>query len=235
MMSSPGSNLRFLFAVLVIGFAAPMIFERHGAAAQQATLDQLEAKLQKQYAAIEDLFAHGPAKQIYPPDFRERLRLWQDDLAKSFAEAGKTIDEILKLNPPDAEQWRERSDTMWLYSQPISPPSSRTVYGAGEVQKKARLVDAPAAAYPAEARAAKAGGEVRLRLVLASDGTVKYIFPMKPLKHGLTEAAIEATRHLKFEPAIRGGKPASQFATLSYEFKKGQGLPPYFPQHEFYF
>ena len=234
-MSHTKVNARYLLPLLVISLAASMIFERHGAAAQQATLDQLEAKLQKQYATSEDLFAHGPAKQIYPPDFRERLRLWQDDLAKSFADAGKTIDEIIKLNPPDAEMWRERSDTMWLYSQPISPPSSRTVYGASEVQKKARLVDAPAAAYPAEARAAKASGEVRLRLVLASDGTVKYIFPMKPLKHGLTEAAIEATRHLKFEPAIRDGKPASQFATLSYEFKKGQGLPPYFPQHEFYF
>jgi TonB family protein len=232
---SPKSNLRFLFALMVIGLAAPMIFQRQRAAAQQATLPQLEAKLQKQYATIEDLFANGPAKQIYPPDFRERLRLWQDDLAKSFADAGKTIDEILKLNPPDAEKWRERSDTMWLYSQPISPPSSRLVYGASEVQKKARLVDAPAAAYPDAARAAKAKGEVRLRLVLASDGTVKYVFPMKPLPHGLTEAAMEAARQIKFEPAIRDGKPASQFATLSYEFKKGRGLPPYFPEHEFYF
>ena len=70
---------------------------------------------------------------------------------------------------------------------------------------------------------------------LASDGAVKYIFPMKPLKHGLTEAAIEAAQKIRFEPAIRDGKPASQFATLSYEFKNGKGLPPYFPQHEFYF
>jgi TonB family protein len=235
MMSNPGSTLRFLFAVLVIGCAAPIIFERHGAAAQQATLPQLEAKLQKQYATIEDLFAHGPAKMVYPPNPIERLHRWQDDLAQSFADAGKTIDEILKLNPPDTEKWRERSDTMWLYSQPSSPPSSRTVFGDGEVQKKARLIDPPAAAYPAAARAAKAKGEVRLRVVLASDGTVKYIFPMKPLKHGLTEAAIEAAQKVKFEPAIRDGKPASQFATLSYEFKNGKGLPPYFPAHEFYF
>jgi TonB family protein len=234
-MSHAKVNSRYLLALLVISLAAPMIFEPQGAAAQQAALPQLEAKLQKQYAAIEDLFANGPAKKVYPPNPRECLRLWQDDLAKSFADAGATIDEILKLNPPDAEKWRESSDTMWLYSQPISPPSSRTVYGASEVQKKARLIDPPAAEYPDAARAAKANGEVRLRLVLASDGTVKYIFPMKPLKHGLTEAAIKATRHLKFEPAIRDGKPASQFATLSYEFKKGRGLPPYFPQHEFYF
>src|SRR5258707_4969749 len=136
---------------------------------------------------------------------------------------------------PYTTLFRSRSDTMWLYSQPSSPPSSRMVYGAGEVQRKARLVDPPAAAYPEAARSAKANGEVRLRLVLASDGTVKYIFPLKPLKHGLTEAAIESAQKIKFEPAIRDGKPASQFATLSYEFKHGKGLSPYFPQHEFYF
>jgi len=71
--------------------------------------------------------------------------------------------------------------------------------------------------------------------VLASDGTVKYIFPMKPLPYGLTEAAMAAARQIKFERAIRDGEPASQFATLSYEFKDGHGLPPYFPRPEFYF
>src|SRR5713101_3329798 len=107
---------------LFISLTVPMLLDRHPAAAQQPTLEQLETKVEQQYAAIEDVFANGPAKQVYPPDFRERLRLWQDKLAKSFADAGATIDEILKLNPPDAEQWHERSDTMWLYSQPISPP-----------------------------------------------------------------------------------------------------------------
>jgi TonB family protein len=227
---------RSLLALFVIGLGGSMIFNEHAAAmAQQATLEQLEAKLQKQYAAIEDLFLYGPAKKVYPPRFRDRLRLWQDDLAQGFAQAGTTIDEILKLQPPDEEKWRERRETMSLYSQPTSPPESRTVFGSGEVQKRAHLVDAPAASYPDEALAAKAKGEVRLRLVLAGDGTVKYIFPMKPLKHGLTEAAIEAARQIKFEPAIRDGQRVSQFTTLSYEFKKGKGLPPYVPEHEFYF
>src|SRR5438876_3968640 len=149
-------NSRFLLPILVISLTASMFSDRQTAAAQQATLDQLEARLQQQYATIEDRFAHGPAKMVYPPNPRERIHRWQEDLAQSFAEAGKTIDEILKLNPPDAEKWRERSDTMWLYSQPSSPPSSRTVYGASEVQRKARLLDPPAAVYPDAARLAKA-------------------------------------------------------------------------------
>jgi TonB family protein len=203
--------------------------------AQQSTLEQLETKLQKQYEKIYELFAHGPAARVFPVNLRERLRVWQDELADSFAAAEVTIGQILKLKPGNNEHWIERRETMRLYSTPISPPETRTVFGKGEVQKKARLIESPAAAYPDSALKAKAKGEVRLRLVLAGDGTVKYIFPMKYLKHGLTEAAIEAAKQIKFEPAIRNGQSASQFFTLSYEFKIGRALPPHVPEHAFDF
>jgi TonB family protein len=203
--------------------------------AQDPTLDQLKARVEKQYEKIYDLFKNGPAYKIYPPNPRERLRRWQGDLDDAFAAAEVTIGQILKLHPSDEEYWLERRETMRLYSTPVSPPETREVFGKTELEKTARLVDAPAAKYPDTAVAAKAKGEVRLRLVLASDGTVKYIFPMKPLKYGLTEAAMEAAKQIKFEPGIRNGKPASQFYTLSYEFKNGKSKPPYVPEHEFYF
>src|SRR6185503_2693153 len=76
-------------------------------------------------------------------------------------------------------------------------------------QKPARLFKQPLAEYPDEARNANPKDEVRLRLVLAADGTVKYIFPTKAAKHGLTEAAIAAARRIEFEPAIRNGRRAS--------------------------
>ena len=225
---------RCILVRLLIGFPVLMMFDSPFRA-QQTSLEQLQAKLQQQYAAIYHLFANGPGKQVYPSNPQERIHRWQDDLAHGFADAQATIDEIVKLHPPDEEMWRERSDTMWLYSQPVSSPDSRTVFGAKEVDKRARLIDAPAAVYPDAARTAKAKGEVRLRMVLAGDGTVKYIFPMKPLKYDLTEAAMEAARQIKFAPAIRDGQPVSQFETLSYEFKNGRGLTPYVPEHEFYF
>jgi TonB family protein len=224
---------RRILPLLLISLTVPLLWHGH-VVAQQVTLEQLKAKLQEQYGTIYHLFANGPGKQVYPPDPRERIRQWQDDLARSFADAQATIDEIIKLHPPDEETWRERRDTMWLYSQPVSPPTSRTVFGVTEVDKRARMIDAPAAIYPDAARAANAQGEVRLRMVLAGDGTVKYIFPMRP-QYGLTEAAMAAARHIRFSPAIRDGKPVSQFTTLSYEFKHARGLPPYVPEHEFYF
>lgn len=201
----------------------------------QATREQLEAKLQQQYDDLWKQFANGPSTKVFPVDYRQRIRIWQDELARLFAEAGSTVDEILKLNPPDEEMWRERRETLSLYSQPISPPASRSVFGSSEVQKRARLLPSPPAAYPDEARLTKEKGEVRLRVVLAGDGSVKNIFPMRPQKHGLTEAAMAAARQLRFEPAIRNGQPVSQFATVAYEFKHGKSSHPYLPTPEFYF
>jgi TonB family protein len=205
--------------------------------AQQPSLAELEAQVQKQYDAILYQFANGPAKMVFPLDARDRVRVWQDELASRFAQAGATIDEILKLNPPQEEMWRERRQTMTLYSQPVSPPQSRTVFGSSEVKPRARLLESPAAIYPEEARAVGAAGEVRLSLVLAADGTVKYVFPMKSLKYGLTESAMDAARQIKFEPAIRDGQPVSQLVALAYEFKKDKAKSrrPYFPLYAFYF
>jgi len=214
---------------------AVLTFLGSSASAQDPTLDQLKAKVEKQYEKIYDLFKHGPGTQIYPPNPRERVQRWQVDLSDAFAAAEVTIGQILKFHPPDEEYWLERRETMRLFSTPVSPPDTREVFGKTELDKTARLLDAPAAKYPDSAVAAKAKGEVRLRLVLAADGTVKYIFPMKPLKYGLTEAAMEAAKQIKFEPGIRKGHRASQFYTLSYEFKDGKGKPPYVPEHEFYF
>jgi TonB family protein len=225
-----------LLGIFLAGTVTLLSFGNHATAAPpQASLEQLKTKLQQQYDDLWKQFAYGPSSLVFPVDQHQRLRRWQDDLARLFAEAGSTVDEILKLNPPDAEMWRERRDTLSLYSQPISPPESRTVFGSSEVQKRARLLPSPPAAYTDEARLAKAKGEVRLRVVLAGDGTVKNIFPMKPLKYGLTEAAMAAAAQLKFEPAIRNGQPVSQFATIAYKFKHGASGPPYFPVHEFYF
>ena len=106
------------------------------ATAQPPTLEQLEAKVQKQYEKIYELFAHGPAARVFPVNPRERLRTWQDDLADSFAAAEVTIGQILKLKPRKEENWVERRETMRLYSTPVSPPETRTVFGKTEVQKR---------------------------------------------------------------------------------------------------
>jgi TonB family protein len=200
-------------------------------ASAQSSREQLEEKLKAQYAAIEKEIAAPPARAV-PDTYRLLLRAWQDRLANRFAEAATTVEEIQKLRPPNSEFWQERLETLRLYSQPISSPDQRSVFGDGEVQKRASVIESPAAFYTEEARADKVNGEVRLRLVLSNDGTVRNIFPIKSLSHGLTESAMEAARQIKFQPAIRNGEPASQFATFVYEFK-GNRAVPYIPRTVF--
>jgi TonB family protein len=201
-------------------------------AVQQTSVNELKVKLNSQYATIQKTIFEPPNPRQYPiaADYHRHLREWQDDLAQAFAVAANTIREILKLNPPNADYWRERLETLELYAQPISSPEERTVFGSGEVQQSARLINAPAAEYADEARTARTRGDVRLRVVLASDGTVKNVFAIKSLPHGLTDSAMKAASKIEFEPAIRNAKPASEFLTLVYEFKDGQALPPYVPK-----
>lgn len=213
---------------------------------QKPSLEQLETKLKSQYAKIEKVVANPPSPADSPllvqtpgqPPYNvrehaRRIRLWQADLAESFQAAADTITEILKLNPPNREFWTERLETLQLYAQPVSRPEERTVYGRSEVQKPAQFLDVPFASVTDEASTAKAKGDVRLRLVLAADGTVKYVFPLKSLRYGLTETAMAAARQIKFEPAVRNGIPASVFVTLVYEFEKGAARKPYIPRSEF--
>ena len=207
--------------------------------------NQLEQKLKSQYARIEKIIANPPglarpAVVLLPgqspydvADYKRRLREWQDDLAQSFVAAAATVTEILRSTPPNPEYWQERLETLRLYSQPVSRPDERAVFGRSEVEKSARMLETPLAEFTDEARAAKAHGDVRLRMVLASDGSVKYVFPIKSLKHGLTESAMAAARRITFEPAMRNRKPASQFVTLVYEFEKGESRKPYVPRSEF--
>jgi len=201
----------------------------------QSSVAELKAGLVSQYATIERTIREPPSSRQYPAqaDYKRHLREWQDDLAQAFAAAANTVRQILKLNPPDSDYWQERLATLELYGQPISSPDERNVFGAGEMFQSARIVNAPTAAYPDEARQAKAHGDVRLRLVLAGDGAVQHIFPIKSLPHGLTEAAMAAARRVEFDPGIRNGKPASQFLTLVYEFKDGQARAPYIPRTVF--
>jgi len=217
--------------LLTLLFVSFIFFGTQFLATAQTSLEQLDAQLKLQYSAIEKEIGAPPGHEN-PPAYRLMLRSWQDRLANRFAEAATTVENILKLNPPNAEFWGERLETLRLYSQPISSPDQRTIFGDSEVQKRARVIDSPAAAYSDEARANKIKGEVRLRVVLASDGTVRNVFPIKSLSRGLTESAMDAARQIKFQPAIRNGAPASQFATFVYEFKKGDAIP-YIPNTVF--
>lgn len=198
----------------------------------QNSLSELENKLKSQYATIEAVIAAPPRRIDHPDDYAVVLRGWQDRLAGSFSDAAATVEEIIRINPANTDVWRERLVTLQVYGKPTGPPGQRTVYGGGEVNERARVLEAPEAIYTDAARTARIEDDVRLRLILASDGSVRNIFPIKSLPYGLTESAMAAASQIKFRPAIKGGQPASQFATFVYEFKK-KDAKPYIPRTVF--
>ena len=91
-------------------------------------------------------------------------------------------------------------------------------FAAREVARKAVITRRPEPSYTESARKFYVAGVVKLRLLLASDGSVRNISVVRALPHGLTGAAIEAARRVRFEPAEKDGRKVSQFIVIEYSF-----------------
>lgn len=89
-----------------------------------------------------------------------------------------------------------------------------------EVAVRADIKSKPNPGYPREARGYGVQGEVKLRIILGSDGRVRdEMEVLEGLPHGITEEAIKAARRIVFEPARReDGRPVSQYVTVIYHF-----------------
>ena len=92
------------------------------------------------------------------------------------------------------------------------------VFGARETTERARILSKAEAIYTESARKYGVQGTVVLRAVLSKEGQVTSIYIVKKLPHGLTEAAIAAARGIKFVPAVKDGRSASQYIQLEYNF-----------------
>jgi TonB family protein len=95
---------------------------------------------------------------------------------------------------------------------------SRTVFFVPEVDTRARITHKPEPGYTEEARQNNVRGVVVLRAVLGSDGKVRHVFVIKGLPHGMSEETVAAAEGIKFTPAVREGRPVSQFVLLEYNF-----------------
>lgn len=100
----------------------------------------------------------------------------------------------------------------------LAPTFEREVLTAREVARKAEILYQPEPLYTFNARRNNVTGTVRLRMVLAADGTVRDIVPLTTLHEGLTEQAVEAARDIEFTPALKDGRPVSQYVTVEYNF-----------------
>lgn len=103
---------------------------------------------------------------------------------------------------------------------PARPAADRTTPVGGDVQP-ARLVHAVLPSYPQMARTNRVAGDVTLDALVDETGTVKDVQVLAgPLL--LREAAKEALRQWRYEPARLDGQPAAMHLTVTVKFQNNQ-------------
>ncbi len=80
---------------------------------------------------------------------------------------------------------------------------------APQLTKPPRLVEQPEPVYPAEALAVGLSADVTLQIDIDAKGLVTAVVVTRPAGNGFDEAAQEAARAMRFEPAEIDGKPGA--------------------------
>ena len=80
--------------------------------------------------------------------------------------------------------------------------------------------------YPADARKANLEGTVVLQLDIDAEGKVTGVTVLNPAGHGFDEAATEAAKKFRFQPALRDGKAVASRIAYRYAFTLKVAPPP---------
>jgi TonB family protein len=143
-----------------------------------------------------------------------------------FKEAHDTLETFLKLYPlaPARELMLETLSSLNGFLMPKdsqsgnAPQAEPAAYAPHNVTEKARILSRTEPEYTPWARRMGISGTVILRGILGADGKVKNIRVVESLPYGLTEVSIRAARGIKFRPAIKDGRPVSQYVQIEYNF-----------------
>jgi TonB family protein len=90
--------------------------------------------------------------------------------------------------------------------------------GGSILSGKPTLLYTERAKYTEEARRERIQGTVVLSVVFGADSLLHDIRTLQGLPYGLTESAIEAAKHIRFQPAVRYGKPVNVRTVLEFNF-----------------
>src|SRR5438067_5307348 len=88
-----------------------------------------------------------------------------------------------------------------------------------------RLLERVEPRFPEQARREGASGTVLVQIVVERDGTVREARVAKGAGHGFDEAALEAARKLRFEPATQDGAPIPVQLDYEIHFQLTPGIP----------
>jgi len=204
----------------------------HGDQSAEAHYAIAEASLRSNADAVKTQFEkaieHADAALKSNPNFSPALitRSFAQYKLERYAEAAASLEQFVVLNPDDldADTWREQAMLMALRARDsqsttaTSTPSAPATMSGKETSQKARVLSKPEPSYTEAARRAGVIGTVVLRAIFSSDGEVKSVRVSQALPFGLTTAAIQAARRIKFTPAMKDGRSVSMYIQLEYNF-----------------
>ena len=109
--------------------------------------------------------------------------------------------------------------------KPISPPAGESEAAKGEITTP-KLVSKVTPVFPEQARKARIDGVVVLECTIGADGVVQKIRPVRSEPMGMTEAASEAVRQWRYEPAHNAaGKAVPVVMTVTISFRLDRSAP----------
>ena len=80
----------------------------------------------------------------------------------------------------------------------------------------------PRATYTERARRKMSSGSVRIAVEFLADGTIGFVFPLKtPVDPELVQQSVDAAKGIRFEPAMKNGKPVTVVNFVEYGFRIG--------------
>lgn len=103
-------------------------------------------------------------------------------------------------------------------SAPANQGAEERVYSGRDLTRRARITSRPEPQKTDEAQRSGISGVVVLRAVFSANGKVERIKVVSGLPAGLTEEAVNAARKIKFIPAVKDGRYASQYIQIEYYF-----------------
>lgn len=89
---------------------------------------------------------------------------------------------------------------------------------ARSVDSKPIPLNSPRPNYTEEARKNKIQGNVIVKVLVGTDGSVKQVRVSRGLPDGLNEEAIRAAYQLRFRPATKNGQPVAYWVNVQIEF-----------------
>jgi TonB family protein len=116
-----------------------------------------------------------------------------------------------------APQPTDASQALASAAQSPGALSGQAVEAAANIEP-CQLVSSVHPAYPKEARKQRVEGDVRLRVVVGPDGSVRNVAPVGGPSL-LIAAAVDATRQFHYKPALLNGKPIETIQTVDISFE----------------